>query len=113
VFVLMPVFASMCALVYWRRRQHYGMHLLFTVHLHAFIFAVFLMCLIPGVSAYAAWSAFLILAYLIVALKRVYGGRWWPQVARGILLGACYAVISSLALAVVTFLSSGIQLRLS
>jgi hypothetical protein len=113
VFVLMPVFASMCALVYRRRRQHYGMHLLFTVHLHAFIFAVFLMCLIPGVSAYAAWSAFLILAYLIVALKRVYGGRWWPQVARGILLGACYAVISSLALAVVTFLSSGIQLRLS
>lgn len=75
VFVLMPVFAAMCALVYRRRRQHYGMHLLFTVHLHAFIFAVFLVCLIPGVSAYAAWSALVILAYLIVALKRVAGGR--------------------------------------
>lgn len=113
VFVLMPVFAAMCALLYRRRHQHYGMHLLFTVHLHAFIFAVFLFCLIPGLGAYAAWSMPAILAYLVVALKRVYGGRWWPQALRAVLLGACYAVISSLALAVVTFVSSGVDWHFS
>jgi hypothetical protein len=113
VFVLMPVFAAMCALLYRRRRQHYGMHLLFTVHLHALIFAVFLVCLIPGLSAYAAWAALVILAYLIVALKRVYGGRWWPQIVRGVMLGVSYGVVSGIALAVVTFVSSGVHLRLS
>jgi hypothetical protein len=113
VFVLMPVFAAMCALVYRRRRQNYGMHLLFTVHLHAFIFAVFLVCLVPGVSGYAAWAALVILAYLIVALKRVYGGRWWPQVVRGVVLAGCYGLVSGIALAVVTFISSGVHLRLS
>ena len=53
VFVLMPVFAALCALVYRGRRQTYGMHLLFTVHLHAFIFAVFLLCLLPGAHAFS------------------------------------------------------------
>jgi hypothetical protein len=113
VFVLMPVFAAMCALVYRSRRQNYGMHLLFTVHLHAFIFAVFLLCLLPGIRAYGAWAALAILVYLVAASKRVYGGRWWPQIARGALLGGLYAVISCLALAAVTFISSGIHLRLS
>lgn len=113
VFVLMPVFAALCALVYRGRHQTYGMHLLFTVHLHAFIFAVFLLCLLPGARPFLACAALVILGYLIVALKRVYGGRWWPQIARGVVLGGVYAVIGSLALAAVTIVSSGIHMRLT
>ena len=106
VFVLMPVFAAMCRLVYRKRHQNYGMHLLFTVHLHAFIFLVFLLCLLPGVNGFAGWAVVAIPVYLILALKRVYGGRWWPQVARGALLCAGYGVVSGLALLVVAFVSS-------
>ena len=106
VFVLMPVFAAMCGYVYRKRRQNYGMHLLFTVHLHAFIFLVFLLCLVPGVQNFGGWAMLVVLIYLILALKRVYGGRWWPQVGRGTLLWAGYGVVTSLALAVLAFVST-------
>ena len=106
VFVLMPVFAAMCGFVYRSRRQNYGMHLLFTVHLHAFIFLVFLLCLFPGVRNFGGWAMLALLIYLILALKRVYGGRWWPQVGRGMLLWAGYGVVTSLALAVLAFVST-------
>jgi hypothetical protein len=106
VFVLMPVFAAMCGFVYRSRRQNYGMHLLFTVHLHAFIFLVFLLCLVPGVRNFSGWAMLAVLVYLTLALKRVYGGRWWPQVGRGMLLWAGYGMVTSLALAVVAFVST-------
>jgi hypothetical protein len=106
VFVLMPVFAAMCGYVYRKRRQNYGMHLLFTVHLHAFIFLVFLLCLIPGVRNFGGWVMLVVLIYLILALKRVYGGRWLPQVARGVLLWTGYGVVTGLALTVLAFVST-------
>lgn len=112
IFALMPVFAAMCALVYRSRRQNYGMHVLFTLHLNAFIFAVFLLCLIPAVQAHASWAAAVIFIYLVVALKRVHGGRWCPQLARGMLLGSCYVMLSSMAIGVVMVASAGVQWHL-
>ncbi|WP_183085179.1 DUF3667 domain-containing protein [Trinickia fusca] len=112
IFALMPIFAAMCALVYRRRRQNYGMHVLFTLHLNAFIFAVFLLGLIPAVQAHAAWAASVIFLYLVVALKRVHGGRWWPQLARGMLLGSCYVILSSVAIGAAMAASAGVQWHL-
>jgi hypothetical protein len=106
VFLLMPVFAALCALVYRSRRQTYGVHLLFTVHLHAFMFVVFLVCLLPGIRSYAAYAGLLLLAYLVAALKRVYGGRWWPQLARSLVLAGIYGLICSMTLGLVTLVST-------
>lgn len=111
VFVLMPLFAAMCALVYRRRHQTYGLHLLFTIHLHAFLFTVLLACLLPWVGHHAGWALLLLLLYLVAALKRVHGGRWWPQLCRGLLLALSYAIVSSLAVAVVALISTGIPLN--
>ncbi|WP_181885553.1 DUF3667 domain-containing protein [Trinickia dinghuensis] len=112
VFALMPVFAALFAFVYRNRHKNYGVHVLFTLHLNAFIFAVFLLCLIPAVRAHSGCAAAAIFAYLVVALKRVHEGRWWPQLARGLLLGTCYALLSGMVIGVVMIASSGLQLRL-
>ncbi|RFU49307.1 DUF3667 domain-containing protein [Paraburkholderia sp. DHOC27] len=112
LFVLMPVFAAMCAWVYRSRRQTYGVHLLFTLHLHAFIFVLFLLCLLPGVRSYAGYALVLLFAYLVAALRRVHGGRWWPQFARSLLLAGAYAVICSVALSLVTLMSADVHVRL-
>lgn len=58
------------------------------------------------------WVAAAVLLYLVLALKRVHEGRWWPQIGRGLLLGSGYAVLSSVVIAVVMLASSGMQLRL-
>jgi hypothetical protein len=112
VFLLMPVFAAMCGLVYRSRRQPYGVHLLFTLHLHAFIFAVFLICLLPGIRSYAAYAVALLFAYLLAALRRVHGGRWWPQLGRALVLAGAYGLICGVALGLVTLMSTGVQMRI-
>jgi len=106
VFALMPLFAGMCALVLRKRHLPYGLHLLFTLHWHAFIFLVFLLCLIPGVDRLSSWIPTAVLVYLVVALKRVYGGRWWPQICRAVLLGIVYAIFVGLAIGAVALLTA-------
>jgi hypothetical protein len=111
LFVLMPLFAAMCALVYRSRQQSYGVHLLFALHLHAFAFIAFLVCLLPGVRSYAACAVAVLFVWLVVALRRVYGGRWWPQLSRAFFLAGAYALMCALALGLVTLMSSGITLQ--
>lgn len=112
VFLLMPVFAAMCALVYLNRKQTYGVHLLFTLHLHTFVFLVFVVCLLPGVRSYALCTAPLLFAYLVIALRRVYGGGWWPQLGRALGLAGVYSLTCSTVLGLVTLFSTGVHLQI-
>ena len=96
VFALMPMFAFLLWLVYFRHRLKYGVHLVFTLHLHAFTFLLFLLALL------AAKPAELVILgvplYLVLALIRMYGGSWFGQLWRALLLALAYLVCVSLIL---------------
>lgn len=99
LFILMPLLAVILNLLYIGRKLPYGAHLLFAIHLHAFFFALLIVSLIPFPDAVQAplW----ILApslYLLLALHRVYGGRWWPQILRTAVVGCLYGSIVGLGL---------------
>lgn len=72
VFVLVPVFALLLAILYLRRGRLLAEHLVFSLHVHAVAFLLFtLMLLIPGATdALVVFPLFL--AYLFAALRRVY-----------------------------------------
>jgi len=90
----LPLFALYLKLVYWRSRRRYGEHLVFALHYSAFVFLLAsVMMLIPGnagwllaivysreLSLAGPWDwlqllpVFWIVAYLAIALRRVYGG---------------------------------------
>lgn len=90
----LPLFALYLKLIQWRTRRHYGEHLVFALHVSAFVFLLAsAMILIPGNLAWlvacvwkrlftliSAWDAVQLLpalwivAYLPAALRRVYGG---------------------------------------
>ena len=80
-FLLLPVFALFLKLLY-RQDSYYLDHLVFALHYHAFAFLDFtflLLLLRPWVPALMAWPLGMLcfvwlLAYLPVALRRVYGG---------------------------------------
>jgi hypothetical protein len=57
LFVLMPVFALLLYLIYFRRHRVYGEHLVFTLHVHAFLFFVLNLGFLSGTLA--AWLFFL------------------------------------------------------
>jgi hypothetical protein len=89
MFALLPLFALWLKLLYRKRGMLYGEHLVFTLHLHAFWFAVLLlMVLLPEVVADPL--ALAIPLYAILAMRHVYGGRWSATLLRASALTALY-----------------------
>lgn len=108
MFVLLPIFAALLKLVYRGRGLVYGEHLVFALHLHTFwLLAVAVLALVP--KAAPAPIAFALLVaiplYALFAMRRVYGGRWWPRLLRGAFLSLMYAIFMSCMLFVVTLIA--------
>lgn len=82
LFLMVPVFAGVVGIAYFNRRRAFGEHLVFAMHgqTFAFLLASVLALATPthdGGSALIAMPF-----YGFVALRRVYGGRWWPTLVR-------------------------------
>lgn len=78
-FLLLPIFALILKLVYVRRKQNYMRHLIFSIHIHAFIYII--MTLVVGtymlfngnVGFITTLLTFCIPVYFVIALKKFYG----------------------------------------
>lgn len=78
-FLLLPIFAIILKLVYIRRKQNYMRHLVFSIHLHSFVFVV--LTLIVGMymvfsgnlKIFTTVLMFSIPIYFMIALKKFYG----------------------------------------
>lgn len=118
MFVIMPAYAALLMLLYRSRRVRFPAHLVFALHVHAFFFATLAameaielvvegLGLPSGIGGYAvlAWMGGVVV-YFPVAMRRVYGGRWWPTVLRALGLGVLYSnlTLAFLAGAVVGYL---------
>lgn len=89
MFLLMPVFALLMMLAYWRRRMVYGEHLVFAFHVHAAWFVLaFLTLFLP--ESINGLPLIVMPAYTLMAMQRVYRGRWWLTLLRGSILAAPY-----------------------
>jgi hypothetical protein len=91
MFCIMPIFALYLKLLYLGSGRRYGEHMLFALHTNAFAFLLLgLVWVVP-----AAWIGtalfFWLLAYLPMAMRRVYGGSRKATAARWIVLMAVYS----------------------
>ena len=114
VIILVPVFALLLKLLYWKRR--YVLQLVFSLHLHTFAFIAMLVGLALDLAFGAgqeggpgdAVSVIAITVYTFLALRRVYGQGRLLTVAKMMVLMIAYLValivtmIIALALTVVT-----------
>ena len=116
-FLLMPIFALLLEGFY--RRRFFVEHLIFSLHFHSFVLLpgavlVATSALIPGASSdvatralVSAWTLVLV-AYLFLALRRVYGDSRIRTGIKLLILGFAYGiivgvVIMSVAVATVWF----------
>ena len=98
MFALLPMFAALLKLVYRNRGLVYGEHLVFALHVHTFwLLAV---CVFMGSLLLIA-----IPVYTLLAMRRVYGGRWWPRLLRGAFLSLIYAFLMVCMMVVVTLVA--------
>ena len=118
MFALIPLFALLLKLFYWRKRRHtlYVQHLVHSLHLHAFFFIagallmlVYLLIKVPG---YMEDEAQLILlsiigVYVFTSFNRVYQQNWYKTLLKIIILGPLYFFLLSifgLSEAIISFL---------
>jgi hypothetical protein len=99
VFVILPVFALFLKALFPRRR--YAQHLVFALHLHAFLFLLALAALAARSTALLPVLALAAQLYLLVALKRVYAQGWPRTVVKFLALLALYAATFAAATAAV------------
>jgi hypothetical protein len=100
MFVLLPSFALWLKLAYRSRRLRYTEHLVFALHVHAFWFLCFALML-PDTPWLSGPAFFAVPVYTMLALKRVYGGRWWPRLLRAAFVSLSYLVVMAFTLGVV------------
>lgn len=92
MFVMLPAFALWLKLLYLNRRLRYTEHLVFALHVHAFWFvALALTAFGPGWVGTV--TTFAVPGYTLLAMRRVYGGRWWPLLLRAGVISALYGLL--------------------
>jgi hypothetical protein len=93
VFLLLPLFAGLLALVYRRSKRFFIEHLVFSLHYHAVVFLGFTV----GMIVQRAWLwGLLIVIYqvhLLLAMRRVYAQGWLKTVIKHFLLTSAYNLV--------------------
>jgi hypothetical protein len=87
-FILLPLFALVLKLFYLRRKQLYIRHLLFSIHLHSYLF--FILILVTSLKLIfeggtTAINLILLLSfpvYFVLAMKKFYGQSWGKVVLK-------------------------------
>jgi hypothetical protein len=100
MFLLMPFFALLLNLVYWNRGLFYGEHLVFALHTHTYALLVLLAASLAP-SAVAPFIALAVPVYKLLAMRRVYGGRWRTTLLRSAAITVPYLLATFLVMAVV------------
>ena len=121
-FLLLPLFALVLKLVYIRRKQNYMRHLIFSIHIHSFIFLVIIIVTflymvssgkISGVAValgdnMQSISTLLMLSvpvYFVIALKKFYGQSWRKSILKFFATSFIYNIIF-LTIMVLVFLNA-------
>lgn len=99
-FLLLPLFALFLFILFRKPGRFYLTHFIFSVHLHAFIFALMTIMVIlidyifPSSVFLSQWSLiitiFFIELYLLLALRKVYEQRWLATMMKLILANVMY-----------------------
>ena len=90
MFFLLPYFALLLGWLYRKNLLRYGVHLLFSLHLHCFAFMVMALGLLPLPGVVGNLLFWGVAAYLFLALRQVYGGGWKRTAWRTFVLGSIY-----------------------
>lgn len=113
LFVLLPLFALLLALFYWRKKLFYVDHLVFALSLHTFFFVLLTIAVLLaqiGSGTVIAWVTLAVFAaYAYFAMKRFYGQSHLVTGIKWAAVGAIYffALLLPGMLAVLLFSLAG------
>lgn len=98
MFLLLPVFALLLKLLHALRNRSYLEHFVFALHLHAFVFLLFIAVLLIRAPYVAGIVAGVIATYSFIAIKRVYGQGYVLTFLKWFALTMSYLVLVSVGM---------------
>ncbi|HYW09901.1 MAG TPA: hypothetical protein VE913_23250, partial [Longimicrobium sp.] len=104
MFLLLPLFAFLLKVLYFRRKRFYVEHFIFALHIHSFTYVVLTaMVLLPAWTQpiFNVW----LMIYVFLAMRRVYGQGLFRTTSKYVTLGVSYLTILSVASVVTIILS--------
>lgn len=113
LFLLLPLFALVMMLMYWRPRHYYVEHLLILIHNHSAAFVVLAVIMLVGaIPGLAALEGFLVAAaavyfcwYLYRSLRLVFGQGRMLTLAKFTILGLVYLVVAGFVIGTTALIS--------
>ena len=112
MFVLLPIFALILKLLYYRRNILYIKHLVHALYLHAFayfFYGITLLIIISVSESANGWIGFLgfvmVSTYAYISFLNVYKQHWFKTLIKFNLLGFTYAICLMMFLSVEIFIS--------
>ncbi len=101
MFILLPMFALLLKLAFWKR--FYFDHIIFSIHLHSAAYVVLALMLPMEQVASEHWLPLVVqvslfayfLAYLVIAVRRVYDSSWIVASAKSLVILMGYMVLVS------------------
>jgi hypothetical protein len=101
LFFLLPIFALLMKLIYFRSHKYYYEHLIAAIHYHVIIFIILILC-IPVYYFKLPWFLFPILlfsafVYFVYSLKIVYNQSLRKSIVKAFLIFMIYSFILLLA----------------
>jgi hypothetical protein len=95
IFGFMPVFALLMKLFYFRHDKYYIDHLIFSFHLHSFVFLVFIIItLIKSMTGFSAdiWAGLLIVLYCLLSFRNVFRQKWGRTILKMVGISFFYSL---------------------
>ena len=112
MFLLMPLAALLLKVFYFRQHRHYISHLIFTVHVHCFLFLylglTIALSYVPIPRGLPDISGLLLAVYFIVALRTMYQQSWGKTVFKSFLLSFSYSLVLLVSVVLVGVLGAAI-----
>lgn len=96
MFLLLPFFALLLKIVFRRKDLFYADHAIFAIHLHTFVFILYMMGILLNLLLHNdevyGWLILPVLLYLVMAARNMYDLSWGGAIGRSILLFSLYVI---------------------
>jgi len=109
IFVLLPFLALLLQLAFLGTGRYYVEHLVFTLHLHAFVYLVLAVSTAIDVGAVSTLCTAGVPLYALLAMRRVYASGWPTTLLRAGFVGVGYLILLILGVLLVVVTAMVLQ----
>jgi len=115
MFVLLPLFALILKLVYWKTKKFYYEHLIYSFHVHSALFLSVLLTILLqwlsgfffDISTFLTWLCIIyMLWYIYRSLRTFYGSKRWVTMTKMSFLFISYTIVFSFSAMLLIVLSA-------